>query len=70
MRNPQGYGVITDPAFSQPIEHDTFTCGHCNRIVIVPPKFNGEAMPGGFCRGCSGFMCENCTKAREWEAHA
>lgn len=64
MLRPQGYGILIDPALPCPIEQDTFTCSHCNRIVIVKPLRPPEEM-GGFCHGCSGLMCENCTRARE-----
>lgn len=55
MRRPGGYATWTDP--EKPIrEADTFTCNHCNRVVIVQPK--GDA--GGFCRICMKPVCGRC----------
>lgn len=57
MHRPQGYLIITDPC-APPVEADTFTCCHCNRIVIVPPA--PQPMPGGFCRMCMKPCCDLC----------
>lgn len=58
MRNPGGYLTINDP--EKPlIEHDTFTCGHCNRITIVPHKANPEDI-GGLCKVCMQLICPQC----------
>ena len=59
-RTPQGYGVITDPDRDAPeAEHDTFTCGHCQRIVIVPAKCAPEDL-GGMCKRCMTLICPKC----------
>lgn len=39
-------------------EHDTITCAHCNRIVILVPK--KECF--GTCLMCYKPICLNCTK--------
>lgn len=57
MRNAQGYLVITDP--TKTVECDTFTCHHCNRVVIVPPKAAPDTV-GGFCRMCMKMVCPLC----------
>lgn len=60
MRNPHGYLTINEP--DKPlIEHDTFTCGHCNKIVIVPHKAKASDC-GGFCLCCMTTICSNCEK--------
>lgn len=41
------------------LERDTFTCAHCNGIVIVEPAKPPEAM-GGFCRMCMKCICPAC----------
>jgi hypothetical protein len=59
MRRPQGYAIIMDPSMPQPIERDTFTCFHCNTIVLIEPP---PAPPvGGFCRLCMRDICTKCT---------
>lgn len=40
-------------------EHDTFTCGHCQRIVRVPPRAN-PADVGGMCYQCTHLICPRC----------
>ena len=62
MRNPQGCGILTDPSFSQPLERDTFTCKHCQHVVIVEPLCDPAAL-GGFCKVCSGLVCPRCYDA-------
>jgi hypothetical protein len=58
MRNPGGYCIITEPG-KPDVEHDTFTCGHCNRIVHVLPKQDPASL-GGFCRTCWKLTCARC----------
>ena len=48
MRTPGGYLMVVQPD-TPLIERDTFTCCHCNRVVIVKP---GSGMQRGWC-----FMC-------------
>jgi hypothetical protein len=43
-----GYLTITGP--DNPKERDTYTCCHCNKIVVVKP---GSGKTRGFC-----FMCK------------
>lgn len=59
MRNPGGYLSGTAPEGVVVAEHDTFTCAHCNRVVMVRPKERPEDI-GGFCGGCSGLICGPC----------
>lgn len=50
-------------------ESDTFTCGHCDRIVLVPP-FVDAASQGARCGCCGRLICGDCNnKARcePWE---
>jgi hypothetical protein len=58
MRKPQGYAIWTDPV-TAPVERDTFTCAHCNRVVIVAPKTDPTDL-GGFCRMCMQHLCGPC----------
>ncbi len=58
-RGQGGYLVITDPNAGTVKERDTFTCFHCNNIVIVEYKADPESL-GGFCRLCMKNVCKNC----------
>lgn len=40
-------------------EADTFTCHHCNSIVIVKPHCNPDDL-GGMCRLCMKMICPTC----------
>lgn len=40
-------------------ETKTFTCGHCNRVVLVKPKCDPCDL-GGMCRLCASMICPNC----------
>ncbi len=40
-------------------EADTFTCAHCNRIVVVKPKCSPDDL-GGMCRLCMKMTCPAC----------
>jgi hypothetical protein len=40
-------------------EVDTFTCGHCNNIKLVPPKQRAEDI-GGHCSVCWQLICPGC----------
>lgn len=55
MRNPGGCLIITTAMGTR--EYDTFTCAHCNGIVIVRAA---EPMPGGYCCLCNKPICERC----------
>ncbi|MDP2410348.1 MAG: hypothetical protein Q8M26_08685 [Pseudolabrys sp.] len=60
MRSPGGVIITTDPALPSPVERDTFTCGHCNGIVMVQPKQRPEDI-GGMCKQCMKLTCPRCT---------
>lgn len=57
MRNPGGYGQAFGPLGN--VEHDTFTCKHCQRVMIVLPKAKPEDV-GGFCKLCAALICPTC----------
>jgi hypothetical protein len=59
MRKPGGYLVLVDPDLPKPVEHDTFTCQHCNRVVVVKPMCDPASL-GGRCTVCNGLICERC----------
>ena len=60
MRKPQGYATLIDPGAPRMVEEfDTRTCSHCGRIDHVKPFSDGTDL-GGFCRKCSGLICQRC----------
>jgi len=61
MRNPQGCAFICYP--EKTIEIDTFSCGHCNRVVHVAVNMKIEQV-GDFCRQCFKMICAKCADAR------
>lgn len=70
MRKPQGYAVVTGDFM--PLEYDTISCGHCNKVVMVKagtgstvyliPQFTGPHLeePGAMCRVCMRAVCLEC----------
>lgn len=58
MRNPGGYAFSFDPGGIRQ-EADTFTCSHCNKVVVVRPKCNPDEL-GGMCRLCVKMICPTC----------
>jgi hypothetical protein len=53
----KGYTVLTGPAGI--IEAETFSCGHCQRIVTIKPRCDPADM-GGRCYVCDSLICEGC----------
>ena len=58
MRNSQGWLIGFDPDGGVK-EYDTFTCSHCQRIVIVKAKCDPAEM-GGLCKICDKLICKEC----------
>src|ERR1700756_2474877 len=73
MRNAGGYVTVVDPDGGQVrfdkftcevvpsglTERDTFTCCHCNKVVIVKPFANMDDF-GSMCRNCMKMTCPVC----------
>lgn len=53
-----GYTFTTD-GNGNTQEGESFTCFHCQKIVIIPPKSRPEDM-GGLCYLCYRLVCPNC----------
>lgn len=68
-RRPQQAGglLITDLDTGKQTARDTYTCRHCNRIVIVQPMQRPEDI-GRRCGGCDGLLCVACS-ARDGCSH-
>lgn len=71
MRRPGGYALITSPVAGRvnfdglrceeigigASETDTFTCAHCNRVIHVKARSQGDDY---FCRNCMASICPPC----------
>ncbi len=42
-------------------ESATYTCSHCNAVVVIEPKRTRER---GYCRKCNSRVCDACETAR------
>lgn len=42
-------------------EAPTYTCSHCQAIVILNPKRNRDR---AYCRGCDHYICDRCGAER------
>lgn len=59
MRRAGGYLLLSggDARGDGPdIERDTFSCAHCNAVVVVEPL----TIPEGFCLACQKHVCDPC----------
>jgi hypothetical protein len=66
MRHPTGYLQSFGP--DKTLEHDTFTCAHCNRIVVVKPKCDPADL-GGLCKTCMKLICSECAAKGGCDPH-
>lgn len=69
MLRAGGYAALTDRETGQVKEADTFTCHHCQRIVIVKPGCDPVEL-GGHCKLCDELICPRCYglgKCTPWE---
>lgn len=58
MRGQRGYSIITDPSAKKlTTEEDTYTCGHCGKVVWVQPL---KGPLGGRCTCCDHLICLAC----------
>ena len=51
------YGTVTAVG-STHLEADTYTCGHCQRVVIKTPD---RLRPREVCRRCMHIVCDRCS---------
>jgi hypothetical protein len=42
-------------------EAATYTCSHCQAVVVINPKRNRER---AYCRGCDHYICDGCGAIR------
>lgn len=57
MRRPGGFFIVSSP--DGMTECDTFSCGHCQKIVFVKPRCD-PADAGGLCYVCNRHICPSC----------
>lgn len=53
-----GYTIRVEPGKPN-WERDTFTCFHCNAVVVVKPMCDPAEM-GDLCHSCNRYICRNC----------
>ena len=58
MRKPGGL-ILAYDIEGRVDETDTFTCGHCNKVVAVAANANPDDL-GGMCRCCQRMICPRC----------
>ena len=72
-RNGPGVDDATMVALGYPVgagrgmyESATYTCSHCNAVVVIEPRRTRER---GYCRKCSQRICDSCEalKAQNFE---
>lgn len=56
MRRPHGYAICVGDE-GPPLEWDTITCCHCQRIVHMSPNSTDS---GGWCFRCGDGVCGPC----------
>jgi len=52
-------GFLVESGPNGTVEHETFTCCHCNRPKVVPHRATPEEA-GGFCMRCMQMTCHAC----------
>ena len=63
LRDQEGYLIIDHraspgmPGLPPLLEAPTYTCRHCQRIVVMNPDRKRER---AFCRGCNHRICDPC----------
>ena len=55
---PGGIAILSGP--NGVTEQDTYSCGHCQAIVQVPPRASPSSL-GGLCKVCMHLICPRCT---------
>jgi hypothetical protein len=55
----RGHVAVTGPGGT--VEHETFTCAHCQKIVTVKPRATPGEL-GGRCHNCDAMVCPGCAR--------
>ena len=59
MLRANNYSITFNPD-GPPIERDSFTCGHCQKVTFVKPGQRADDI-GGLCKVCMNLICPECT---------
>ena len=62
MRDERASGIPIGTTNSCLFETDTYTCTHCNAVVLLNKD---RVRPRYRCRGCDHLICDNCAAIRE-----
>ncbi len=61
-RSREGWLYVDDRASGGQLgEYPTFTCNHCQAVVVMNPQRTRER---GYCRGCDSYICDACEAVR------
>jgi hypothetical protein len=55
----RGHVSITGP--NGTVEHETFTCAHCQHVVVVKSRATPDEL-GGRCGHCDAMVCPACAR--------
>lgn len=55
----RGHVLITGPYGS--VEHETFTCAHCQQLTVIPHRATPDEL-GGRCNQCDAMVCKDCVQ--------
>lgn len=56
----KGFYLTEDPSSGKLIERETFGCGHCQHVTIVPHGQGLYDLGGVFCLACERPCCRSC----------
>lgn len=57
---PRGLGVLeldNRASGGKMVEYETYTCSHCEAVVVLNPRRTRERYK---CQGCRHYVCDNC----------
>lgn len=57
MNRARGAITVTGPLGTA--ENETFTCGHCSKIVMIPHRADKDKI-GALCKPCMHMVCTDC----------
>lgn len=63
---PGGNLFVSEPQTGIRFEADTFTCGHCNRVIVkvgkdgIPRRATFAEKEGWRCKQCNQYCCKLC----------
>lgn len=60
-RSYEGWLFSSNGLTGETKECATFTCSHCQQVLIINPLRNRER---AYCTGCDHYLCDNCGAVR------